>query len=362
MTNTIRFKRPLPDGFYRTVSKRVNDYFRTTGKSKFADYRMYLKTATMLLLYWAPYLLIVTGAVTGNIWLLTLCIVMGFGLSGIGLSVMHDANHGSYFKNKRLNHILGYIMNVVGGCATTWKIQHNHLHHTYTNIDHHDDDIAVKGIIRLCPHSPYKKIFRYQHIYAWLLYCLQTLIWIVFGDVKQLIDYRKRGLLKELNYHFGWEMFSLVMTKLLYIGYALILPYFLLDLAFYQVLTGFLIVHFIAGLFLALVFQSAHVVEDTEFPLPDDTGNIKNQWAVHQMYTTANFAQANRFLTWFVGGLNYQVEHHLFPHISHIHYRDISKVIKQTASEFNLPYLSKKTFWQAIVSHGRMLKRLGEAT
>ena len=115
-----------------------------------------------------------------------------------------------------------------------------------------------------------------------------------------------------------------------------------------------------AGIILALVFQPAHVVMETEFPEPDNEGSLEDNWAIHQFKTTSNFAPNNKVLGWYMGGLNYQVEHHLFPTICHIHYPAISKIVKATAEEYGVPYYSQKTFASAVKSHFQLLMRLGK--
>ena len=167
------------------------------------------------------------------------------------------------------------------------------------------------------------------------------------------------GLFKAYKESYKKHVVILLLTKVLYYVYMLIIPMLVLNFHWWQILTGFFALHFTAGLLLAVVFQSAHVLEDTTFPLPDTSGNIENDWAIHQLYTTANFAPKSRLLSWLIGGLNYQIEHHLFPTICHVHYPKISEIVKITAQEFNFPYHSYPTFISVVGAHARMLKRLG---
>ena len=344
--------------FYRALNKRVNQYFKDNNIEKTANSSMYVKTIFMVLLYFIPYSLILMYG-NQSPWLaLGLCLIMGVGLAGIGLSVMHDANHGAYSKNKKVNDAIGYILNVVGGAAINWKLQHNVLHHSYTNIEGHDEDIDAPALMRFSPHGKLKSIHKLQHIYAWFFYGLMTFFWVTFKDFFQLYGYHKRGLLKRYS-SFAREMLILIVSKVLYYGYILVVPYILLDYSFISLLLGFFVMHFIAGFILAVVFQPAHVMEHLDFPLPDDTGSLENNWAIHQMHTTTNFAPNNRLLSWYVGGLNYQVEHHLFPHVCHVHYRDIAPIVESTAKEFNVPYYSIDSFRTALSSHYTMLRKLG---
>lgn len=346
--------------FYATLNKRVNAYFKEASISKNANTAMYIKTINMLLIYFVPYALILLQVGPPWLWLI-FAFIMGVGKATIGMAVMHDANHGSYFKKANANKWMGYTLNAVGGSSTNWRIQHNVLHHTYTNIDGHDEDISPAGLVRFSPHAPYHKIHRWQHFYTWPLYLIQTFFWILLKDWRKLAEYQSKGLLKAQKQNAAWEWTKLVATKVIYVAYILVIPALLLPVSFGWIFLGFCIMHAVAGFGLAVVFQCAHVVEETEFPLPDETdGNIKNAWAVHQLATTMNFAPKNWVLNWFIGGLNYQVEHHLFPHICHVHYPNISSIVKETALEFNLPYYQKRSFRGAIISHYNMLKSLGK--
>lgn len=357
-TETIKFTNSQNRDFTSQLNKRVNEYLKTKKYGRYANEYMVLKTVFMLSLYFVPYAIYMSGAVT-QLWVfLLLALVQGLGMAGIGLSIMHDANHGAYSRKKWVNKVMGYTLNLVGGNATNWKIQHNVMHHTFTNIAGHDEDISPRPILRFSPHSKKLKLHKYQFIYAWLLYGLMTITWISFKDFKQLQGYTSTGILaKQENEKKAWAW--LIFTKVVYFGYALVLPILFTPFAWYQVLLAFFITHYIAGFLLGIIFQPAHVMEENEFPLPSEEGKIDDNWSVHQLKTTINFANNNRILSWYVGGLNYQVEHHLFPNICHVHYRKISKIVKQTAEEFGLPYKSIPTFRGALLSHGRMLYKLG---
>lgn len=344
-----------------TVKKKVDDYFRTNNISKFGNSSMVFKSIVMFALYLTPYFLLVTSAFSNGWIQIALCILMGIGMSGIGLSVMHDAVHGSYSKNPKINKLMTFSMAFIGGSALNWQLQHNILHHTFTNIDGHDEDIAPIGFLRFSPHANYKKIHRFQFIYAWFFYGLMTLMWSLTKDFNQLARYEKMGMLKTKNTTYSKELSKLILYKLFYWGFTILIPLIFIPLPWWKIVLGFALMHFVCGLNLALIFQPAHVVEETEFPLPEgDSQSMENDWASHQMRTTANFAPKAWLFSWFVGGLNFQVEHHLFPTICHIHYKKISPIVKQTAEEFNLPYHSKKTFFGALASHAKMLYHLGQ--
>jgi linoleoyl-CoA desaturase len=345
--------------FVSTLNKRVNEYFKTNGVSRHANAEMIIKTICMFLAYFVPYGLMVGGVITGTLGLVLAVAVMSLGLAGIGLSVMHDANHGAYSKKTWVNNFIGYSLNLVGANAFNWKMQHNVLHHTFTNVHEEDEDISPRGALRLTPHSEWKKVHRYQFIYAWFLYGLMTIVWLFFKDFVRIIRYQKNGLAKKHKANIGAEWVIMIASKLGYIGYIFIIPLLFTSLLWWQVIVGIILMHYIAGFILAIIFQPAHVIEGAEFPLPDHTNTLENNWAVHQLLTTTNFGNSSRWFSWYVGGLNFQIEHHLFPNICHVHYRKISGIVKETASEFGLPYKSAKTFIGALAGHTRLLRQLG---
>ncbi|HEY0744542.1 MAG TPA: acyl-CoA desaturase [Chryseosolibacter sp.] len=358
MKSTIRFSSARAD-FFTTLNQRVNEYFKTNKISRYANLEMKIKTVAMFSIYTIPYVLMITGVVS-NIWMmLGLCVVMGLGLAGIGLSVMHDANHGGYSNKAWVNNALGFSLNIIGGNAFNWKVQHNVLHHTYTNIHDVDEDISPRGILRMTPHGPWKRFHKFQHMYAWFFYGLLTLVWVVVKDFVRIVRYHKDGMVKKQKADIVTEWAILIASKVVYIGYIAVLPAIILDVTWWQILIGFLVMHYVGGFILAIIFQPAHVIDGTEYPMPDDDGKMENSWAIHQLLTTTNFANNNRILNWYVGGLNFQVEHHLFPNICHVHYRKISAIVKYTAEEFGLPYKSEPTFIGALVSHAKLLKQLG---
>ncbi|MBY0433412.1 MAG: acyl-CoA desaturase [Cyclobacteriaceae bacterium] len=358
MSRTIKFANQ-PQDFYTALSQRVNYYFKSNQISRTANSEMVIKTIFMLLLYFVPYAISISGLVTTFPLYLLVCLVMGLGIAGIGLSIMHDANHGSYSNKPWVNDLLGYSLNVVGGNAFNWKIQHNVLHHTYTNVFDVDEDISPRGALRMAPESPWKSFHRFQFAYAWLLYGLLTLVWVFGKDFGRLVKYQREGLVKKQRANIYTEWAVLIATKAAYFFYTLALPMMLLPFAWWQILVGFLAMHYVAGFILAIVFQPAHVIDGTAYFQPDANGNLENNWAVHQLLTTTNFAHRNKILSWYVGGLNFQVEHHLFPNVCHVHYRHLSSIVRDTAREFGLPYKMKETFWDAMVAHTKLLKQLG---
>jgi linoleoyl-CoA desaturase len=250
------------------------------------------------------------------------------------------------------------LANFLGAFHTTWKIQHNVLHHSYTNVDGFDEDIDTP-VMRFSPDQEHKKYHRFQAFYAPFLYGIMTIHWFLNKDFRQIIRYKNKELLAKEGVTFRQSMINAAFHKAWYLGLTLFLPMWGTGLPWWQVLLGFLLMHFISGLLLSLIFQTAHVINETEFYAPTEDGSVENNWAIHQMRTTANFANGSKLFSWYIGGLNYQIEHHLFPNICHVHYRKISKIVRDTAKEFDVPYHHHKTFFEAVRSHFSLLYQLG---
>ncbi len=351
--------REAGESFSKTLNSRVNAYFKENGISKFADGRMYLKSFIILSAYIVPFALMLTGIITSTPAIIASWMLMGVATSGIGMSVMHDANHGSYSESKFVNKAMGYLVNLVGGSAENWKIQHNILHHTYTNIDGLDADTVTFPMLRFSPFAKRRAVHKFQHIYGWFFYGLMTVSWVFMKDFKQLVDYKNSGMTTNYDTGFGQIILRIILFKAAYLFVTLALPIYLLPLPWYGTLGCFFLMHFIGGLILGMVFQAAHIMEVCEFTQPDDKGVMRDSWAIHQLKTTTDFAPNNKLVTWFVGGLNFQVVHHLFPKVSHVHYPALSPIVAQTAKEFNLPYHCIPTFAEAVLGHGKMLRALG---
>jgi linoleoyl-CoA desaturase len=359
MKQKIKFVNKDKTRFFETLKERIDLYFIENKISQHANGNMVFKTVFMLSLYFVPYILIMTAGFNSlGMWICSL--IMGLGLAGIGMSVMHDANHGAYSSKPFINQFISLSLTIVGGDNKNWKTQHNILHHTYTNIHKHDRDIDNKVIMRFSPEGKYYSIQRFQVAYVFLFYSIMTLYWTTAKDFVQHFEFIKQGHNRESKKDQLKSLSRLILWKIVYYGYMIVLPMVLLDLSFLQVFIGFLSLHAVAGLILSIVFQLAHVVEGTSFPIPDEKGNIENEWAIHQLETTADFAKNNALVTFYVGGLNYQAIHHLFPRICHVHYPAIAPIVEQTAKEFGVPYLYNESFGKAFVSHIRILSRLGK--
>lgn len=355
--NKVKFKNASNSLFLATTRNRVDNYFKEANISRNANAAMWIKTTFFLTGFIGLYVLIISNAVPAG-GMLILAILLGMFSAFVGFNICHDAIHGSFSSDKRINKVFSYLFNFIGANPYVWSITHNVVHHTYTNIPGHDEDIEVApGLIRISEEEPVNRIQRYQHWYAFPLYGLASLSWVFRKDFKKFFQ-SKIGE-QQMN-HPRREYVNLFLYKAMYYFLYIVLPLVFLDITWWQFLIGFLALHLAEGFTMGLIFQLAHVVEGTDFPLPDTRGNIEEAWAEHQMRTTANFATHSKLAAFFLGGLNRQIEHHLFPKICHIHYGDISRIVKQTALEFDIPYIESPTFAAALKSHFIMLRRFGK--
>ena len=343
--------------FFRTLNSRVNNYFKENNIQKTGNWKLHLKAVILFAVFLTPYFLILT--LNMPFWAqLLLNILMGIGMAGIGMNVMHDGNHGSYSSKSWINKIMGGSIYVLAGNVHNWQVQHNVLHHTYTNIHGHDEDLDAGRIIRFTQNAEWRRFHKFQHYYSFFLYGLLTFNWALTTDFKQMKNYIKRKLSYGAPQSPTKLWTVLVITKIIYIMIWIALP-MILGVIWWKVVIGFFVMHYTAGLILSIVFQLAHVVEETSNPVPNEEGEMENTWAIHQLYTTANFAPKNKIINWFTGGLNHQIEHHIFPNISHIHYGKIAEIVKQTAIECNLPYHEFRTMRSAVLAHYKHLRDLG---
>ncbi|MFT3702735.1 MAG: acyl-CoA desaturase [Agriterribacter sp.] len=342
--------------FFASLKSSVDKYFEQTGRKKTGNIHLYTKSLVLIISAVCLYivLLLVPMPLLAGIVISTM---LGFVMACIGFNVMHDANHDSYSSRKWVNKTLGLTLNALGGNSFIWKQKHNVIHHTYTNIDGVDDDIAKSPFIRMCGTQRWVAAHRIQHVYTPFLYAISSMIWVLYQDFDK---YFKRKIcdtplrkMSNTDHVIFWG------SKLLYLLFYVAIPIILLGWQYW--LLYFICMHIGLGFTLSIVFQLAHVVEETEFDLATgDAKQIENEWAIHQVRTTANFSVGNKIISWFVGGLNYQIEHHLFPRVSHIHYPAISKLVKAECVAFQLPYNSIPTMSAAVASHFRFIKLMGK--
>ncbi len=344
-----------PSDFALTLKKAVHDYFENAKIKQSGNYKLYTKTIVLFLALAVIYALLIT--INMPLWvLLPLSALFGVIIAAIGFNVMHDGAHGSYSQKSWVNDIMSYSLNLMGCSSYFWKHKHNVMHHSFTNIEGHDDDIDIRPFIRTNEHQEIKWYHRYQHIYWVFLYCLTYLNWIFVGDFKKYFTREISG--RKIKPMTASEHTMFWFTKVFHIFLFIVLPIFMLGVV--KAVLFYLITAFICGWVISVVFQLAHVLEDTAFPVPAENSNkIEENWMIHQLNTTANFSTKSKIVSWFTGGLNFQVEHHLFPKISHIHYPQINKLVKKICKQHNVPYVEHPTVFSAIKSHVKYLKTVG---
>lgn len=343
-------------GFRRAVTRSVERYFADAERSPHGDRRMILKAAVTLAWFAASYALLVFVARTW--WQgVGASLSLALATASVGFNIQHDANHGAFSKRRRVNRLLGLTIDVLGGSSFVWRATHNVFHHSYPNLDGADRDIDLRPLARLAPTQPRRRVHRFQHYYLWLLYGFLVPAWH-FKDVRCAATGRVAG--HRFPRPRGRALAELVAGKLLFVGYALVVPALFHPLL--VVISFYALTAFATGLVLSTVFQLAHCVVEARFPEPPRGGQMADGWAAHQVQTTVDFAPGNRFLAWYLGGLSYQIEHHLFPRVCHIHYPAIAPIVRNVCSDFGVRYKVHETLRGALASHFRWLRCMGRAT
>jgi linoleoyl-CoA desaturase len=341
--------------FQLQLHRRVDDYFRGGGHRRRDIVQWYIKAASILFLFSVSYALLMFVASTW--WqMVPLAIVLAFATVGIGFNIMHDAGHGAVSRHRFINRLMAHSLDIVGGSSYLWRWKHGVLHHTYSNITDHDMDVSLGPLARFTPFQPHHSHQRWQQWYVWLLYGLMAIKWQFFDDFRTLAT-GKIG-----PHHIprprGADLVWLIACKLCFFMLAFAVP--LWSHPFWAVAGLYLLYAVVLGVSLSVVFQLAHCVEEAEFPnVAAGVRIVDNPWAIHQVETTVNFSHGNRVLTWLLGGLNYQIEHHLFPDVCHCNYPALSALVKKTCGEFGIEYKEHPSFGAGLRSHFRWLRRMG---
>ena len=344
----------VKQSFHTELKRRINEYFESTGKSLSGNSRLYVKAIVLVTAFLFLYIHLVFFTPIVILAVLE-SILLGIVVAGIGFNIMHDGAHGSFSKYKWVNNMAAFSLNVLGGSSFMWNVKHNVIHHAYTNVDGVDDDIDIQPWMRMSSTQPRLAMHRYQHVYFWFLYSLLYILWIFVLDYQKYFKRRVGNMpIKKMTLADHLIFWSF---KLFYLFVFVAVPIYVTG--FMAWLIGFLTFTLVAGFVLSIVFQLAHTVEHTHFPMPGEGGKLEDEWAIHQLKTTANFAPKNKFISWLVGGLNFQIEHHLFPKVSHVHYANLRRIIKQACAEYGIPYLEYPRMSQAVVSHVSFLKQMG---
>lgn len=343
--------------FHTELKKRISNYFQEVGKSTTGDYKIFVKALILVAAFVVLYVHLVFFTPITIIAILE-SVVLGVVIASIGFNVMHDGAHGSFSKYKWVNTLAALSLNILGGNNFMWNQKHNVIHHAYTNIDGVDEDIDIQPWLRMSESQSKYRLHKYQHLYFWILYSLLYLFWMFISDYKKYFRGRISSMpLKKMSLSDHIVFWSF---KAFHAFIFIALPIYMVGFSTW--LVSFLVFTLVAGFVLSIVFQLAHTVEHTAFPVPDkETNRLEDEWAIHQLKTTANFATRNKIVNWFVGGLNFQIEHHLFPRISHVHYPEISRIIKQACQEYGIAYIEYPKMRHAVASHVAFLRQMGRS-
>lgn len=344
--------------FHTELKRRINDYFVDRNISTTGNFGLYLKAIILLVGFTITYVHLVFFTPPG-VWALLEAALLGGLMATIGFNIMHDGAHGSFSKSTVINKLAAITLGVLGGSPFMWNVKHNIVHHAFTNIDGVDDDLDAKPFLRMATTQKKYFIHNYQHWYFWFFYCMLHFYWSFASDYKKYFTQKIGEMpLKKMDLADHIEFWAF---KILHYTLFLVIP--IITIGFGNWLIGFLCFTAVAGFILSIVFQLAHTVEHTHFPIPDEsTGKLEDEWAIHQLKTTANFATKNKLISWLVGGLNFQIEHHLFPKISHVHYPQISKIIRSACKEYGIQYVEYPKMRQAVVSHIAYIRQMAKAS
>lgn len=342
--------------FQAELRRRVDEYFERTGKRRRDVPLMYFKTTTIFVLLGVAYWLLVF--VAGTWWqAIPLAALVGLAVAGIGLNVQHDGSHGAYSEYNWINKAMSMCMDLIGASSYLWRYKHVLYHHTYTNVTGVDTDIELGALARVSPHQPRRAFHRFQQFYIWPLYFIMAIKWQIFDDWWEMARGTMAG--HQFPRAKGWDLATFLAGKFVFLSLAFGIPMLfhpvLYVIAMYAVSAG------VTGVVLAVVFQLAHCVEGAEFPMPaEGTVELENAWAIHQVITTVDFARRSRLMAWLLGGLNFQIEHHLLPRICHVNFPALSKIVEETCHKYGVKFNEHITFFDGIVSHFRWLKRMGQ--
>jgi linoleoyl-CoA desaturase len=356
--NAPKLKFNGSDRFIRELRRRVDAYFEQTGRPRRDCPQMYFKTASILAWFFGAYFLLLFAV--HSWWLIVpLAVILGVALAAIGFNIQHDAGHRAYSDRPWVNKMMALTLDLMGGSSYLWDWKHNTFHHTYPNIDGHDDDINVGFLGRLSPQQRRLVFHRFQGIYLWALYGFLAIKWHFYDDFHQLAVGRIGQ--HKIRRPRGKDLAIFIGGKVVFFSMAFAVPMLLHP--WWAVLCVYAIAAFVSGVVLSVVFQLAHCVTEAQFPVPvaaEGGGErMETEWAIHQVQTTVDFARGNRFLCWFLGGLNFQIEHHLLSKICHVHYPDLSKVVEDVCREFGVKYAAHRSFWAAVGSHYQWLVEMG---
>lgn len=353
----VKYKKEEKDSFFYTVNKRVNDYFVSNEISKKTNAFGVFKALLFLAAFAVTYTLILRA--NGSSALLLTCFaLLGFIQICLVLNLGHEGVHSSFSNNRIINHLFTYTFDLLGSSGYLWKMRHVYSHHPNPMVPEHDVDIQQTGMLTFQPLENPPPSYKYQKIYAPLLYCFYSLNAILRRDWTDFFSYKIGS--KEVK-HSTAQVISFIVSKIIYFSYALVLPLIFSGCSWSIVLLGFFFMHVVASLAAATALFPAHLYEESIFPEPDKNGDMSSTWAEHQMSVTMDFGTKWPFASFFFGGINYHAVHHLFPAMAHVHFPEVRKIMVETAAEYNIPYRHMPTLSQAMVSHWKLLRKNGVA-
>ena len=339
--------------FSREVRQAARDHLAAEaarGRPSVGDPRLQRKACAILVWFTLSYAALLAAP--------TLPLVLLFGLSlalaasALGFGVFHDANHGTLFQRPAANLLAARLCSVLlGPSRHFWVHKHHALHHRHPNVFGWDDDLETRGLLRLSPACTWEPRFKRQEVKAIFYYGLNTVEWLFWKDFRCLASARlNKWHPVILNKN---DRAELLVCKGLYLSLIVLPPFLFLPLLWAT--AAFILFHFVLSWMLAIVFQAAHLTPEMEF------GGVRpgDDWAIHQMRTTANFATGSRIATWLTGGLNHQIEHHLFPNVAHTHYSDLRPIVRAVAERHGLKCHDLGGVFSAISQHFGLLRALG---
>ena len=340
---------------FREIQRDVEAVLARKGVRTRALVQLHLKTAIAVTLPIAAWIVLMTAS-PGLYLGLACLLLLALGATLVAFCVQHDANHGASFGSRRVNRIFGFSADAMLGFSSyAWRVKHNVAHHTYTNVDAYDDDISQVPFARLLPAQVSRPWYRLQHFYIWPMYSLMVLRMQAFGDVAALV--RGRIGRSKVRMPRGWDLAGILSGKLVYLGWAVVIPLFVYP--WWVVAVTYLGLAMVVGLVTATTFQLAHCVDEASYRSSDELGDGQTVWAVHQIESTVDFCPRNPVLTWVLGGLNYQIEHHLFPRLPHTLYPKIAGIVRARAESHGVRYTCQPSLWRALCSHASHVRAMG---
>lgn len=353
----LKFSKDEGAQFYKELNEQLELYFKENNLRKTGNSTMYFKIAMYFFFDILFYILMITSESVGAFYVFYL--LMGLAVLLTAFNISHDAAHGVAVKSKFWNKLLFQIsFNLQGNNAYVWGKNHTESHHLYTNVEGSDIDVLNNPLVRMTVHQPLKWYHRFQHIYTPVLYLLYSINWFFFRETLLLFNYSSRTIKIKIP---PGEVVKLILFKLLYIGYMILLPVYLLPFGWGNVLLAFVLNHFLISILFTGVLGVSHLSDYVSHPEPDEDGKLDMSWAKLQMCTSVDYNADSVFFNWTLGGFNAHTLHHLLPNICHVHYLKILPIFRSLAEKHGLIYM-EMPYHKTLASHFRFLKGMGNNT